>query len=101
MPSVQRVHDEWQARGVVMLAISVDGGGHKAVQTFLAKHGYTMPIAVDAGMQVARQFGVRGVPMTYVISRQGTVVGSGFGPVDFDRAEFRAYLQTLVDQPGG
>ena len=101
MPSVQRVHDEWHAKGVVMLGISVDGGGPKAVQTFLEKHGYTMPIAVDTGMQVARQFGVRGVPMTYVISRQGTVIASGFGPVDLDQAEFRAYLQTLVDQPGG
>lgn len=101
MPSVQRVHDEWHTKGVVMLAVSVDGGGLKAVQTFLEKNGYSMPTAVDTGMQVARQFGVRGIPMTYVISRQGAVIASGFGPVDFDRAEFRAYLQTLVDQPGG
>ena len=82
-----------------MLAISIDGSGPQAVQTFLEKKGYTMPVAVDRGMEVARQFGVRGIPMTYVISRQGTIVASGFGPVDFDRPEFRAYLQTLVEQP--
>jgi peroxiredoxin len=101
MPSVQRVHNDWHDKGVVMLAISIDGGGPKTVQAFLEKKGYTMPIAVDSDMEVARQFGVRGVPMTYVISRQGTIVASGFGPVDFDRPEFKAYLQTLVEQPKG
>jgi peroxiredoxin len=101
MPSVQRVHNAWQGKDVVMLAISVDGSGPKTVQTFLEKHGYTMPTVVDTGMEIARKFGVRGVPMTYIINRQGTVIASGFGPVDFDRPEFSTYLQTLVDQPKG
>jgi peroxiredoxin len=101
MPSVQRVHDEFHDKDVVMLAISIDGSGPKAVQTFLEKHGYTMPVAVDSNMEVARKFGVRAVPMTYVIDRQGAVVASGFGPIAFDRAEFREYLQTLVAQPRG
>jgi cytochrome c biogenesis protein CcmG/thiol:disulfide interchange protein DsbE len=91
MPSVQRVHNEFQDQEVVMLAISVDGGGPKAVQTFLEKHGYTMPTAVDAGMKVARKFGVRGVPTTYLVSRQGVVIASSFGPVDFDHPAFRAF----------
>jgi peroxiredoxin len=101
MPSVQRVHDEFHDKDVVVLAISIDGSGLKAVQTFLEKNGYTMPAAVDANMEVARKFGARGVPMTYVVNRQGTVVASGFGPIDVDRAEFKEYLQTLVAQPRG
>jgi peroxiredoxin len=101
MPSVQRVHNEWQDKDVVMLAISVDGSGAKVVQTFLEKHAYTMPTLVDSSMETARKFGVRGVPMTYIVSRQGKVVASGFGPVDFDRPEFKAYLQALVEQPKG
>jgi peroxiredoxin len=101
MPSVQRVHNEFQDKDVVMLAVSIDGSGPKAVQTFLEKHGYTMPTAVDAGMEVARQFGVRGVPMTYIINRQGAVVASGFGAIDFDRPEFRTYLQALIAQSRG
>ena len=99
MPSVQRVHDAWQDKDVVMLAVSIDGGGPKGVQTFLEQNGYTMPVVVDPGMEVARKFGVRGVPMTYVINRQGMVVASGFGPVDLDQAEFLEYLKALVAQP--
>jgi peroxiredoxin len=101
MPSVQRVHTELQDKNVVMLAISVDGSGPKAVQTFLEQNGYTMPTALDVGMEVARKFGARGVPMTYIVDRQGAVVASGFGPVDLDRPEFREYIRTLAEQLKG
>jgi peroxiredoxin len=101
MPSVQRVHNDFHDKDVIMLAISIDGSAPKAVQTFLEKNGYTMPAVADTGMEMARRFGVRGIPMTYMINRQGMIVSSGFGPIDFDRPEFRAYLQALVAQPGG
>jgi cytochrome c biogenesis protein CcmG, thiol:disulfide interchange protein DsbE len=101
MPSVQRVYDELKDKGVVVLAISVDGGGMQTVKSYLTKNSYTLPALIDPGMEVARKFGVRAVPTTYVIDRQGMVVAGGFGPVDFDRPEFREYLQALVEQPPG
>ncbi len=101
MPSVQRVHEAFKDHDVVVLAISIDGGGVKAVQSFLAKHQYTFSTPVDAGMDTARQFGVRGLPTTYVMNRQGAIVAHGFGPVDFDSPAFVQYLQALVAQPRG
>jgi peroxiredoxin len=99
MPSVQRVHEAFKDQDVVMLTISVDGGGLKTVQAYVDKHGLTVPTAVDSRMEVARKFGVRAVPTTYIINRQGMVVAGGFGPVDFDHPTFRDYVQALVAQP--
>ena len=101
MPSVQRVHEAFRDKDVVVLAISVDGGGEKAVKSFMAKRGYTFTTPVDVGMDIARKFGVRGVPTTYVINRQGAIVAHGFGPVDFDSPAFVQYIQTLVAEPRG
>ena len=101
MPSVQRVHETFKDKDVVVLAISVDGGGEKAVKSFMAKRGYTFTTPVDVGMDIARQFGVRGVPTTYVINRQGAIVAHGFGPVDFDSPAFVQYIQALAAQPRG
>jgi peroxiredoxin len=89
-----------QAQDVVVLAISVDGGGMNAVRSFITKHGYTMPALIDTGMEVARKFGARGVPTTYIVDRHGKIVANGFGPIDFDRPEFREYIQALLAQPG-
>jgi len=101
MPSVQRVHETFKDKDVVVLAISVDGGGEKAVKTFMTKRGYTFTTPVDVGMEIARKFGVRGVPTTYVINRQGAIVAHGFGPVDFDSPAFVQYIQALTTQPRG
>src|SRR5262249_32142758 len=101
MPSVQRVHETFRDKDVVVLAISVDGGGGKAVKSFVAKRGYTFTTRVDVRMDIARKFGVRGVPTTYVINRQGAIVAHGFGPVDFDSPAFVQYIQTLAAEPRG
>jgi len=101
MPSVQRVHETFKDKDVVVLAISVDGGGEKAVKSFMAKRGYTFTTPVDVGMEIARKFGVRGVPTTYVINRQGAIVAHGFGPVDFDSPAFVQYIQALAAEPRG
>jgi len=98
---VQRVHEAFRDKDVVVLAISVDGGGEKAVKSFMTKRGYTFTTPVDVGMDIARKFGVRGVPTTYVINRQGAIVAHGFGPVDFDSPAFVQYIQTLVAEPRG
>ena len=100
MPSVQRVHDAFQDKDVVV-AVSLDGGGAKTVQSFIAKGGYTFTTPVDVHMETARQFGVRGVPTTYIINRHGAIVAHGFGPVDFDSPAFVQYIQTLAAEPRG
>ena len=98
---MQRVHDAFQGKDVVVLAISVDGDGEKVVQSFIAKRGYTFTTPVDARMEIARKFGARNVPATYVINRQGMIVAHGFGPVDFDSPAFVQYIQTLTAEPRG
>jgi peroxiredoxin len=101
MPSVQRVHEAFQGKDGMVLAISIDGGGEKAVKSFMAKRGYTFTTPVDMRMDVARKFGVRGVPTTYIINRQGAIVAHGFGPIDFDSPTFVQYIQALVAEPRG
>ena len=98
---MQRVHETFKDKDVVVLAISVDGGGEKAVKSFMTKRGYTFTTPVDVGMEIARKFGARGVPTTYVINRQGAIVAHGFGPVDFDSPAFVQYIQALAAEPRG
>jgi len=57
---------------------------------------YTFAAPIDQNMSVARNFGVRGVPMTYIIDRGGAIVVQGFGPLDFDSAALRGYVKALA-----
>jgi len=95
MPSVQKAHELFREKDVVILAISIDGLGARAVTPFMAEHGYSFLSLIDQTMVVARQFGVRLVPTTYVVNRKGMIVGMGVGPVDLASPEFAQYLESV------
>jgi peroxiredoxin len=99
MPSVQRAHDALKDTDAVVLTLSLDGGGMEAVQAFLAKHGYTIPTLLDAKMEVARACGVRGIPATLMVDRDGAIVAQGHGAFDISRPDVRQYIQALLAQP--
>ncbi len=97
MPSVQRAHDTFKDQEVTILSVSIDREGLSAVQRYMTKHGFTMPVLVDQKMEIARQFGTRGVPTTFTVDRQGHLVASGHGRIDFDAPIFRDYIQALLN----
>src|SRR5215471_6459357 len=96
MPSVQRAYTDFQNRKIKILAISIDEGGAKDVKPFLAEHHYTMPVVLDTKAEVFATYGLRGTPGTFIADRQGMLVASSLGPVDFDRPEFRKYVLDLA-----
>jgi peroxiredoxin len=98
---VQRVTETLQGKEVVILPISIDGPGAKAVKPYMEKNGYTFDTLIDQRMEVARQFGVRGTPTTVVVNRQGEIVARGLGPFDLESPEFTQYLDKLLAQPRG
>lgn len=96
MPSVQRAHNELKKDGIHVITISIDGTGEAAVKPVFAKGGYTMPALLDQNMEVARGFGVRGVPSTVIVDSKGMINARGLGHVDFDGRVLRNYARNLA-----
>jgi thiol-disulfide isomerase/thioredoxin len=72
-PHVQKLYDDNRARGLIVVAFSIDHDT-QAARDYVARGGYTFPVAM-AGAQVERWFGRRrALPETYVIDRAGSVV---------------------------
>ena len=93
---MQKAYKEYQGKDVVVMTVSLDGGDDAAVKKFLDDYKYTMPTARDNGMKFSRAIEVRGVPSTVIIDRDQNIAARGFGPLDFDRADVRRLIQTLV-----
>lgn len=96
MPSVQKAHDQYREQDVAVLTISIDGRGEGAVAPFMTEHGYTFLSLIDQRMEVARQFGMRLVPTTYVLNRDGRIVGAGYGPIDLAGQTFIEFLRGVL-----
>jgi len=96
MPSVQKAHNELKKDGINVITISIDGTGEAAVKPVFAKGGYTMLALIDQDMNVARSFGVRGVPTTVIVDNKGMINARVLGHLDFDGKVLRSYVRNLV-----
>ena len=79
MPHVQKMHDRYRDRGVLVLGISYESTD--VLRPFLTKNAYTMPVGSDPEKKVVGAYGVRGWPSTVLIDKKGKIayVGGPYG----------------------
>jgi peroxiredoxin len=81
-PDLESFWRRYRSEGLVILG--VDSGDTKsAVRDFLNAHGVTYPVVFDPGEKLADgSYALPGLPVTYVLDRQGRIVGAPVvGPV--------------------
>jgi peroxiredoxin len=81
---------------LVVYFVAMDGRGEKDVKPYLAKHGHKIRTLLDPRMAVARQYGVRWLPVTVVRDRKGVIVGRAIGAREWDGKEALAFIQPLT-----
>ena len=72
MPYIQEIHDEWSGSGLMVLAINM-GDSPPAVEQFLQEHNLSLPVLLDTKKNVAQRYGIRAIPTTFFIDKDGIV----------------------------
>ena len=82
LPVLQGLHEAHAGDGLVLIGVSVDAAGdERKIREFLREFGITYDIWRDPGERVASTFFTIGVPATYLIGRDGTLLWKHLGPV--------------------
>jgi peroxiredoxin len=94
-PLYEKLRAEMPARDFTLLAINLDEMVD-GPQAFLEEHPVHYVSLADPAGEVARAFGLIGMPSSFVIDRDGVVRGrhTGFKPQDVD--ELRKEIQRLI-----
>ncbi len=95
MPLMEKLYQSYKDKGFVIAAISLDAQGAAVVEPFKERK-LTYPVLLDPELQGARQFGVRGLPATFLVGADGYVKGVTYGPREWDGAEARALIEALL-----
>jgi len=72
MPDLNALYKQFKAKGFVVLAISDEQP--QMVRSFLSKHKVTYPVLMDPHDRVHKEFGVNGIPNSYLYDRDGRLV---------------------------
>ena len=97
IPVLQQLHERYAARGFEVIGVSVDARGEEAaVREFGRQYGITYPIWLDPDERVATTFVAIGVPATYLIGRDGTLLWRHLGPIEPDDPELAKTIEAAV-----
>jgi len=98
MPSMEIVYQDLKDEGFEILAISSDPQGSIVTRPFVESKALTFPILHDADYRVSGTYGIRTLPMSFLIDRQGTLRHRVFGARDWHSEQARELIKNLLHQ---
>ena len=72
MPTIQKLHDEYRDKGVVILGVNTWEEKPDAAKDYIAKKKFTYGCLLK-GDELAKAYGISGIPTLVVIGKDGTI----------------------------
>jgi DsbE subfamily thiol:disulfide oxidoreductase len=96
-PFMQNLADaERQNNKFVLLSVLYKDDPLNA-QRFMREKGLSMPVLVD-DKQVASQYGLTGVPETFIINKKGIIEEKVVGPLQWDSPQVRKAVTEIINR---
>ena len=101
LPGIAAAYRKYSAQGFEVIAVAMEYDPSNYVKNFTERHQLPFKVALDARGEIAREFGkfsgeVRVVPTSFVIDRQGRIIKSYLGELDF--VKFHALLEAALKE---
>lgn len=100
MPSMETLWQKYQGRGLVILAVATDNddNGQPRIRNFMKRLKLTFPVLLDPENQASDLYEVSGVPVSYLIDREGKIAGRWLGSEDWASPEAFKLVEDLLSQ---
>ncbi len=97
MPSMESIYQDLGKDGFTVLAVNqFEDPDHVFAYTGQLSVDPTFPVLFDRDSTVSQLYGVKGLPTTVLIDKQGKVVYRAVGGRDFDHEEVRDIVRSLM-----
>lgn len=73
IPFLVELDRKYGKQGLQVIGMSVDEGGERVVKNFIQEKKISYPVVI-AGMKLQQDYGLRSIPVLYILDRNGTVV---------------------------
>lgn len=99
MPSLERLFRNFSGNSQFkMVTILYKDDGLRAF-SFMRQNGYTLPVYLNPDESAAKNFGITGVPETFIIDKKGMLRDKVIGPAEWDSPGAVQSFQALMNEP--
>jgi peroxiredoxin len=99
MSTIQKLYDRLHARGLRVLAVSIDALGEQIVAPFMQARQLSFPVLLDTQSIIEQLYQTGGVPESFIVDRQGRLVEKVVGPRDWAHPNAITMFERLLAVP--
>lgn len=96
MPAMERLYQKLKDKGLEILAVDLQEDA-KTVQKFVKDNKLSFKVVLDADGRMGATYGARSIPTTYMVGRNGDVLGGTVGGKEWDSPEMIAFFNRLLE----
>ena len=96
MPDMQELQKELGSK-ILVLAVGM-GEEVERIEKFQKKYQFEFQIFPDPEMTVTQLYGVRNIPITYLVDTSGIIVGRALGPREWTRPKLLKFFEDLASE---
>lgn len=75
---MEKIYADLKPAGLEIVAVDLQEDV-KTVRKFVSDNGFTFPVLLDATGKIGSMYGARSIPTTYLLDRDGTILGMAVG----------------------
>jgi peroxiredoxin len=98
MPSLSNFFNKTMDKDDIVVLTILYNDSPDAASAYFKENGFQMPILLDPSSRVAGDYGLTGVPETFVIDKKGILLQHVIGPTEFDTPSSFGYFESLRAQ---
>jgi len=101
IPYLKQLYDEYHARGLEIVGVSIDARGEQErITSFARELGMRYPIWLDPDQRVTATFLAFGVPASYLVDQRGILRWKHVGVLRATNGVFNAALEEVLKERG-
>jgi peroxiredoxin len=94
--SIQNLLSTEKDSNIVYISILYKDNPSKAKE-YMKKNGFDFPVLID-NQNIARTYGIGGVPETFIINRKGVIKEKVVGPIKWDSPMIKTAIRQLISE---
>lgn len=96
MPAMQKLYDRYRTKPFKMIAVSIKESPVQVMEFFKDKR-LSFTALIDPSGDAGKKFGINSIPTTYLLNKDGRIIGRAIGPRDWAGRHVNSLIQHLVN----
>ncbi len=96
MPLMEKLHKRFKDKDFAMVAVNLREPATR-VKKFFDKHKLTFTTLLDSKGKIGARFGIRAVPTTFILDKEGGIIGKVFGSREWNSQKSFDLFEHLIN----